>query len=150
MDTDLILSVRRQRLAEAVLRAMDRAVASPMRWGHDDCALWCAEPIREVLGYDPAMGFRDRYTDCDSANALFGKTGLLGALRSAARRHKWRQIKPDDALVGDIGLAIVRGPEDRMIQTCMICRIQGWFVARNENGFTALQSRHVARAWAVI
>lgn len=149
MDADLNASVR-DRLDAAIMRAMDASAANPVRWGIDDCALWCAGPIKEALGYDPAFAFRGMYSDCNGANALMKKTGLLGAIRHAARLNQWKQIKPSDARVGDIGLAIVSRPDGKMVQTCMICRKAGLFVGRSEGGYTALPSQFVARAWAVV
>lgn len=140
----------RERLAAAILAAMDRAVANPPVWGVDDCALWCAEPIRIVLGYDPAASFRGRYRTALGANRVLGGTGLAGALADAATVHGWRRIKGDEADTGDIGLAIYENEKKRLVQTCMICRAPGWFVARKAGGFVALDARLIERAWAVV
>lgn len=142
----------RERLLSAVLTAMDEASSRPMQWGIDDCGTWVAGPLRAVLGYDIAADFRGRYTTREQANALFGKTGLLGALRRVGRRHRWRQVKPCDANVGDVGLAILPTGtgQQKTAPSCMICRAPGWFVGRSENGFTALRAEFVARAWSII
>lgn len=123
---------------------MDRAASEPMAWGRDDCALWCADVILEALGYDPAQSFRGRYSTQLGARRILRAGGLLGALRATARRHRWHWVKPDAAEVGDIGLiAGVAGA------SCVICRAPGWFVGRNEAGFTALPAVQVRMAWAV-
>lgn len=147
MDADL---KARADLELALRKALWLAVDKQMVWGKDDCALWCADIIRDALGYDPALKFRGTFDDRAGASLMLGKTGLLGALRTSARRHRWRQIKPDDGLVGDMGLAILNNVEGKMIQSCVICRAPKWFIARSEHGFTAIASRFVARAWAVI
>lgn len=139
----------RDRLEAAVLAAMDRACAAPMRWGHDDCALWCANVLRDVLDYDAAENFRGHYRSQKGSRRVLGQGGLLRALRAAARRHEWNAIDPMLAQAGDVGLAMViyRG---RPSFACVICRAPGWFVGRGEFGVTALPATMVRRAWKVV
>src|SRR6266850_5751068 len=50
---------RRLKLERALLSAM--TAAGEMQWGKDDCALWCANILKDALGYDGAERFRGRY-----------------------------------------------------------------------------------------
>lgn len=164
----------RTKLESAVVAAMSTASERIMEWGKDDCALWCADIIQDVLGYDPAAVNRDRYKSRRGAMRVLGKKGMLGALRAAARRHKWRRINPTMARPGDIGLVWttakapgwintfehdengvrqakrVRGEIDVPVLATVICRAHGWFVGRNERGFTAVRADNVAIAWSVL
>lgn len=139
----------RDRLEAAVLRAMDRAAEAPMQWGVDDCALWCADPLLDVLGYDAAGDYRGRYASRDEARAVLGKAGLPAAIRAAALRHGWESIEPASAESGDIGVGMVKHCGE-MVPATVICRAPGWFVGRNEMGWTALPAGGVSLAWRVV
>lgn len=143
--------LKRGALGEAIAAALD-AADGETTWGLDDCALWCAGPVVKVLGYDPAASFRGRYRTALGANRVLGPDGLLGAIQTAARKHRWRQIKPTEADTGDIAVAIMPTPKGRPAQTCLICRAPGWFVARSDNGFTALASDNpqISRVWSIL
>lgn len=132
----------RDKLESALMREMERACSQEMRWGRDDCALWCAGVLQDALGYDAAESFRGRYRTKIGSRRALGKTGLLGALRRAARRHGWKRIAPWQAQVGDIGFAVAS-------HSVVICRAQDWFVGRNERGITALPADHIRFAWKV-
>jgi hypothetical protein len=140
MDAD----VKREKLEHSLLSAM--AAAGEMIWGNDDCALWCANILKDALGYDAAERFRGRYRTRIGAGRVLGPVGLAGALRTAARCHGWRRIRVGQEAVGDIGIVIIKG-----IPTTVICRAPGWFVGRNEAGWTALSSVAGLRIiWAVV
>jgi hypothetical protein len=141
MDADVIDA--RKSLDRALATAM--ASAAEMQWGKDDCALWCANILKDALGYDGAERFRGRYRTRIGARRVLGRQGLAGALLAAARKHGWRRIEVRQEQVGDIGIVVAAE-----VPTTVICRAPGWFVARNETGFTALPSSHVRIVWAVI
>lgn len=138
-------NVARQRLEEAVVRAMDSASKKEMQWGIDDCALWFANTINDALGYDPAAQWRTGYKDKAGAIKTLGNLGLSFAARNAANKYGWERITPLDAQVGDIGLSVIGGNV-----TTLICRSQKWFLARNEVGYTAIDSQAVRVAWSVV
>lgn len=140
MDADL----RRRALDAALVAAMDAAAAQEMVWGRDDCGMWCAGVLLVALGYDAADCVRGRYRTRIGAKRVLGRPWLAGFLRSAARRHGWRRIKRGEQ-VGDMGLALLDG-----VSTTVICRAPGWFVGRNEAGFTAVPASAVRLMWAVI
>lgn len=160
------MTTKRQRLEAAVIAGMDRAGRAEMQWGRDDCALWVADIIQDALGYDPAAPFRGHYTTRLGAMRAMGPKGMLGVARSAARRHKWKRINPEAARPGDVGLAWttakvpgwvttsegkrVKGLVEKPVLASVICRSRGWFVARNEHGWTAAKAEHVAHAWSVL
>ena len=143
----------RSALEKAVVAALADAGQSEMQWGVDDCALWAANIIRDALGYDPAKAFRGRYKTRNGARRLLGEAGLIGAMRKAARRHKWKRINPENARAGDMGLIWttieVRGKQVATLAT-VICRDKEWFVGRNELGFTGVRAKNVAAAWSVL
>lgn len=139
------------KIERAILAGMERACAQPMQWGRDDCALWCADILDDALGYDAAEPFRRRYRTSRGARRVTGKRGLVGALTAVARRHGWTRIDPQLARPGDIGVTIVPLVVDGKVRrrhASMICRAPGWFVGRNEYGFTALPARAIKRCWA--
>lgn len=134
----------RDDLARALLAAMN-VTAGEMRWGVDDCGLWCGNILREAMGYDPCSELRGRYRTRLGARRHLGKGGLPAALRRAARRYGWRRIKQGDEQVGDIGALVAGGAS-----ATVICRAPGWFVGRNDGGWAALPTKHVRLIWAVI
>lgn len=140
MDAD----VMRAKLDAALGQAMAEW-GGPMRWGKDDCALWCANILRMALGYDAAASFRGRYRSCEGAQRVLGKGGLPEALRLAARAHGWERIEAERAEVGDIGLAEIGDTV-----STMICRASGWFVGRSEAGWVAMPARGIRLAWKVV
>ena len=141
MDAEL----KRMELERGVLGAMDIAASRAMKWGVDDCSLWCADVLKGALGYDAGVQFRGRYKTARGARRALGRKGLLGALQGMARKHHWRSIAAGCEQPGDIGV-LVSGK----IASTVICRAPGWFVGRELNGYTAIPSRMVSKIWAVI
>lgn len=135
----------RRKLARAVVDGMTMAAATEMRWGVDDCTLWAVEPVRRVLGYDPAAKGRGHYKTRKGAARVLGKAGLAGAMRSAARRHGWSRIDPKDARPGDLGLVQIGG-----FYTMTVCRGRGWFVARMDRGYAGITAKAQKLAYRVI
>ena len=133
----------RARLESALLAAM--AVSTTMTWGRDDCALWCANILLAALGYDAAASFRGRYRTRIGARRVLGRNGLAGALRAAARKHKWRRIKIGAEQAGDIGILMLGE-----VPVTVICRAPGWFVARNDHGWSAVPAKHVRIVWQIV
>lgn len=138
MDAD----IKRDRLEAELLKSMEND--QPMRWGVDDCALWCADILKAALGYDAALSFRGRYDSSDGAQDVLGDGGLPRALRNAARQHGWRRVAPGNEGVGDIALMRAGG-----VISTVICRAPGWFVGRGESGWVAVPTRLVKPIWAV-
>lgn len=77
------------------------------------------------------------------------KGGLLGQLRSVARRRRWQRINPSFAQVGDVGLIWIE-QSGRKVMATVVCRKYGWFVGRNANGITFMPASRVAAAWSVL
>lgn len=144
----------RDNLELATIAAMAEASRNVMRWGTDDCALWCADIVRDALGYDLAAPFRGRYHTRRGAMRVLGRGGLKGLLQRTGRARRWRRINPTLAQPGDLGLAWTRvalpGRKPTQVLATVICRADKWFVARNEKGFTAVPARDVAMAWSVL
>lgn len=160
-------------LEKAVVRAMEHASSNVMQWGVDDCALWSAMPVNEVYGYDACAECRGKYDSRAGALIALGTLGIAYAVKRAAKKYGWQLVPPNEAKVGDIGLAMLPivvqeyswettddgyEPEQLLIEkyankltpVTMVCRAPGWFIARNENGFTALKSDVVRIAWSVV
>lgn len=80
-----------------------------MRWGTDDCAMWCARILREAYGVDLGKGWRNQYRGKKGAARVLSQSrGLAGALARTCRRNGWVRIDPEDAEPGDLGLFITR------------------------------------------
>lgn len=141
--------VTRTQLERAVLAGMDRACERPMQWGVDDCALWVADILKEAFGRDFAAKFRGRYQSRRGAMRVLGRGGLLKAVRTAARSRRWKRIHPSGAKPGDVGLAWTLF-EGKPVLATAVCRAPGWFVARNERGFSAVPADKVAVTWSVL
>jgi hypothetical protein len=139
----------RATLESAVLTAMDSVAQKPMQWGEDDCALWVANALWPVLGYDPAAKVRGRYKTRRGSQRVAGRGGLLNQLRSISRRHEWQRIDPALAQAGDVGLAWTMYDGKPVLAT-VICRARGWFVGRADFGFTAMRANKVVVAWSVL
>jgi hypothetical protein len=160
---------RRLQFDIAIGEAMERAAAKRMQFGVDDCALWVADIQKPILGYDPAKLVRGRYKTRLGSLRVTGVAGLLGQLKQIARRHRWKRIAPTQAQAGDTGLVWTvvevpayqwikndEGESERVRSKCgvavlatAICRAPGWFVGRNEGGWTAIRADKVAYAWSV-
>lgn len=145
----------RDRLEASLLGAIDRCVSKSARWGHDDCALWVADILKDALGYDAARPWRSGYTTSEGAAESVGPLGLGFALRRAAERHGWLRIDADEANTGDVALAMMGAVIDGKIvgrPTTMICRAPGWFIARAEIGIAAYRIEYIKPklCWAVI
>jgi hypothetical protein len=124
-----------------------------MVWGVDDCMLAVADVVRGLTGRDPARRFRGRYRTRRGAVRVLGRGGTLKAAIGSARALRWRRIAPGTAKPGDVGLAAltVKNARGRTVTAfaAMVCRAPGWFVGRNERGFTALPDSRVAFAWSI-
>ena len=134
---------QRTQVANRIVSAMDDAAATPMQWGVDDCALWVANILQPVVGYDPAAAVRGRYRSRRGSMRITGREGLIGQLRSMAKRRKWKRIDPALAQSGDVGLAWTL-LDGKAVLATMICRDRDWFVGRSERGFSAIPAGRIA------
>lgn len=125
--------------------ALEDWCRSEMVWGKDDCALAIANIDKIVLGYDPAQDFRGRYKTERGAKRVLGKSGLIGALRRAAKRYHWLRVKVSPLLPsGTRGIAILPlGP------TVMIKYSKGFWVGRSSEGFASVGDDDIKYAWQV-
>lgn len=141
MDTGLA----RRRLEVALLGAMDHAASNPMEWKFDNCVFWPANVIKDALGYDPVEDYRGAVSSLEDAKKQVGPLGLGFALKRAAKKYGWRIIANQDAEVGDVGVVRIGS-----VNSTVICRAPGWFLARSENGYTAIRGEHVRLIWSVL
>lgn len=144
MDTDVTL---RERIADEVERAIDRADGVPARWGVDDCTLWIADILRAATGKDPAADFRGKYSDRTTAYELIGPRGLAFGIQKRAKRFGWqplRRVEIAKAEYGDLGIARLPG-----VQACVM-KVSGRFwIGRSDRGVAYLANNLVTAAWRV-
>jgi hypothetical protein len=139
MDSNL----KREALYLSISKSMESA--AELTWGMDDCGMWCGDIFKEALGYDPVERFRGRYKTRIGAKRVLGSGGLPAAIRAISRKYGWHHIKEGDEQSGDIGIVEING-----VPSTVICRAPGWFIGRNDFGWTALQSSAVRVMWSVI
>lgn len=123
-------------LSASLDRGMLNAIARPMIWGVDDCALWCADVLRPALGVDPASLFRNRYTTPRGYLRVLKREGFqdLGeAIATVASDLGWSEIDPSDVVVGDLGVAAHPAG-----MTACIAKGNGFWIARHANGWGAI------------
>lgn len=144
MDANLAV---REKVAEAVEHAIDRADGVVARWGVDDCTLWIADILREATGKDPAEDFRGKYDDKAKAYELIGPRGLAFGIQKRARRFGWKPIRRVEvpfAQYGDLG--IYRGPG---VQACVL-KVSGRFwIGRSGGGVAYVPNDAIVAAWSI-
>lgn len=118
-------------------------------YGKTDCMLFIADIDLEVMGFDPAADYRGKYADRETAMALLGARGVIGAMWRAAKQFGWRAIDPAKAAPGDRGLVLTpQGPAG------VICAGEFW-MGPGVEGMMVVRAaangvRIVKRAWGVI
>jgi hypothetical protein len=94
---------------------LDRVNDEPFRWGRHDCALFAADCIRAMTGFDPGEAFRGRYdTKTGAAEALreFGAGTLLRTVVSWLGKSKSIHLaqRGDIVMNADLACGICVGP----------------------------------------
>ena len=115
-----------------------RTAMAPIRWGRDDCALWCASAVLEATGYDPAQDLRGTYDSWMSCRRLVMSAGGLEALIAPRMAHE--ALGPMD---GD-GVALLR------VSGRVLCGIvlQGRAVLRRDPGVSIRDDFELIRGWS--
>lgn len=144
MDANL---AQREKLAAAIERAIEKSETSVACWGSDDCVLWCADILRDVLGFDPVPTIRGKYDDQAGAHAIIGKQGLAAGMRYRARKFGWKRIDPERALPGDLG---VFKDKQTGTQSCVLKFRGRFWAARGWHGAVLLPDDRVSTAWSVL
>lgn len=140
-------STTRERIFAEMERAAVRSVGAPIRWGRNDCAIWCANVLKRPLGYDPAKAWRGTYSSERTAHKRLGKMGLPRALERTARIHGWGTVgAAEHAEPGD--LALVDTPAGA---ACMLCYGRGFWIGRTDGGVALVPttSRRFLKIWRV-
>lgn len=148
---DAIVNVR-EKIAEEIERAIDRAEGRPTEWGADDCMLWVANILRDALGADPAEPFRGRYWTERTALQVIGKGGLPAAVRRQCRALGWPGIrKIDRAEFGDIGVArnATTGAHSCVLRYNADRSGRGFWIGRANRGIALVPDALVGVAWRV-
>lgn len=154
----------RARLAAEIekdMNALAKGEGIPFVWGRHDCVLWPANiHIRAGLP-DPVPQIRGKYRSMLGAYRIMGEGGLLRNLERTAKRRKWKEIAPEFAQPGDVGLI-----ENTIPMVKKIGRLEGVFVARVtfcvirgphgdwhgpiDRGFSCYPDAQILQAWAVL
>jgi len=141
----VVADVKRERLAQEIDRAVEAAEISVMRWGSDDCVLWCANILRDAIDLDPVPTIRGKYETPEAARAIIGKQGLAAGMRYRARKFGWNRVDPDKAKIGDLG--VLKDPSG--VQSCLLKFRGRFWVGRSWHGVAFIPDDKVAVAWSV-
>lgn len=112
--------------------------------GFDGCVVFQANVHRAVTGVDPIARWRGRYSTRRGMKRIMGPGGVPGCMRQAARRMKWKRVKPSRARVGDVGLvAMATGP-------AVVRKMhRNEWIGRNETGWSVVPTDMVRLAWNI-
>lgn len=123
---------------ESLLNAHTETVM-PFQWGHNDCALWCADWVNIATGRDFASQWRGLYATERELNDLLASRGFAGPAEIPASVGL-PSMHPAFAKRGDIVLNA---------QGCLgICNgIGSYFLI--ERGITAFRTNTCTHAWKV-
>lgn len=137
----------RSALAEEIEKAITESEFKTAEWGVDDCALWVANILQKVMPGDPGEKYRGKYSDRDGAYEVIGDKGIVGIVRSAARRFKWKKLRdPSLAVKGDIG---VLKDIDNGIQIAALKYNGAFWIVRGVVGITLVREDRIKIAWSV-
>lgn len=137
----------RTALADAIEDAITESEYKTAQWGADDCALWVANILQKVMPGDPGEAYRGKYSDRDGAYQMIGEKGIIGIVRSAARRFKWKRLKtPSVAVKGDIG--VLKDVENG-IQVAALKYNGAFWIVRGVVGITLVREDRIKIAWSV-
>lgn len=111
-----------------------KTASDPFEWGRNDCALWCADFVKECTGYDPAEPFRGTYNSwLTCRNLLIQNGGLIGLITPRMNPFEVGEL---------VGIATVRGRD--------VCGLftGGKFCMKAEKvGFVATQDFQFKAGW---
>lgn len=133
----------RRRVIDELRAAMSKWTAEPIPF--DGCAIGQCDIHLAVFGVDPAAEWRGRYTTVRGMRRIMGKGGLPSCMARAARRLKWRRIKPADGKPGDVGI-VIAPPGVAIVR---MYYPNAW-VGRNSQGFSELPTSAVRAAWSIL
>lgn len=89
---------------------IDKARDTSFEWGKHDCALFAADGVQALTGFDPASPYRGRYRSEKEAGKILSKVGgLIGLMETVAESQGWRSVEPLFAQRGDVVMAEVDG-----------------------------------------
>lgn len=139
MNTDHF-TVEEQRLQVLLLQRLDR----PFAWGLRDCAMWAADAVQAVHGYDPAQDLRATYWSGLQAARVIKRAGGLAKLATA---RLGREIKASQAVSGDVAL-MPRGctVADQTAAGALAVYWRGGLIGQGENGLVVMRP-DMAVAW---
>lgn len=134
----------RRRIAYHLRKRMRALAGKPVQWGSDDCVMFHAD-VHVAAGLrDPVKPMRGKWLTPGDAESVLGPAGLLGALKGAAKRCRWKRIKVKAARIGDVGLCVWDGGA-----TVVTKLHRNEWVARTEAGYAVLPDKAVRVAWSI-
>lgn len=112
----------------------------PFAWGSNDCALFAADALKAITGFDISVGLREHRTALQATRTL----RRHGGLRSIFTASLGDPIDAPDALQGDMLLIDLQG-RDAMA----VCISESEAVAPGPIGLVVGPTRSAQCAWRV-
>lgn len=92
---------RHQDWEERLSLYLDRVADQPFSWGEHDCALFSADCVKAMTGFDPAEAYRSKYDDARGAAIALREHGA-GTLLRTLKSIFGEPISPHFAQRGDV------------------------------------------------
>ncbi|MCW7541878.1 hypothetical protein OOT46_29195 [Aquabacterium sp. A7-Y] len=112
----------------------------PFEWGRHDCALWAADVVHALTGFDPGADLRGTYASALQAARVVRARGGLAAIATAALGPP---CPPLGVRVGDIGL--VRSGDRECYAACNGAH----WLAPAQNGLQVVDLDQASACWRV-
>jgi hypothetical protein len=105
---------------------IEAARHTPFRWGTHDCALWCADWVRQATGQDFGGTWRGTYSTGAGAARAMKRQGFAGPADVAdahlTRRPTARARRGDLLLNSDGGLGVCHGTHGHFLTETGVTR----------------------------
>lgn len=112
--------------------------SEPFRWGHNDCALWCASAVAFETGFDPAAHLRGTYASWfECRQILMEAGGLLALSCSLMDRADVVDLRGD-------GVAVMRHGG----QTICGLIVEGRAIFKVRSGLQVVDRFEILRGWS--
>ena len=122
---------------------------TPFSWGDNDCCMFAADCVLEIMGYDPASDLRGKYSTRGQAfrvlRRIFGG-GVAQVMEVKAIKYNWCEINTLCASRGDV--ATVVAPDGH--QSLAVIDLSGRYLAfPGDTGLIRVPLSHALRAWGI-
>ena len=127
---------------ERLAALLQQRLRAAFAWGTNDCALFAADGVQALTGFDPASHLRGQYHDEAGAQAVLAAEGGLRGLVEALLGQP--MDNPALAQRGDLVCVVVQGAEMLGVVTGA-----GQWAAPGKRGLVYRPMAEVALAWRV-